>query len=291
MSTPFLNRHIGPSQSERLVMLKALGLSSIEELIAQTLPASIRLDKPLDIEAGVSEEQALAELHKKITASPTAISLIGQGYHPCHVPPVIQRNLLENPGWYTSYTPYQAEISQGRLEMLFHFQTLVSELAGLPSANASLLDEATAIAEAVGMAMRHHRGKRNKLAIANMLYDQSHDVIKTRCETMGIEQIVCDVDEDCAALVIQWPDKHGEIIDPAAMVTKAQAAGALVIVASDPMALMMLEAPGNWGADIVVGSMQRFGVPMGNGGPPRGLYGNNTKNDPADARPPDWPIH
>lgn len=267
MAIAFVNRHIGPSKNERLQMLEALGLSSIDELISETLPASIRLDKPLAIEEGVSEEAALAELQDKITTSPVANSMIGQGYHNCHVPPVIQRNLLENPGWYTSYTPYQAEISQGRLEMLFHFQTLVSELTGLPSANASLLDEATAIAEGVGMAMRHHRGKRTKIAMANMLFDQSHDVVVTRCETMGVDEIVCEIDENCAAVIIQWPDKYGEITDPGAIVEKAKSVGALVIVASDPMALLMLDAPGLWGADIVVGSMQRFGVPMGNGGP------------------------
>ena len=165
MSTAFVNRHIGPTPTERQIMLQALGYKNLEELISQVVPSSIRMNKELEIEDGASEEQALAELHEKITRSAQATSLIGQGYHNCFVPPVIQRNLLENPGWYTSYTPYQAEISQGRLEMLFHFQTLVSELAGLPAANASLLDEGTAIAEAVGMALRHHRGKRNKIAI------------------------------------------------------------------------------------------------------------------------------
>ncbi len=267
MSTPFVNRHIGPSASERATMLEALGVSSMDELISQVLPAAIRFNGELDIEEGASEEQALDELHNKISSSPTATSLIGQGYHNCNVPPVIQRNLLENPGWYTSYTPYQAEISQGRLEMLFNFQTLVSELTGLPCANASLLDEGTAIAEAVAMAMRHHRGKRSKLAIANTLFEQSHDVLKTRCETMGIDDFVCEVNEECAAIIMQWPDKYGEICDPASVVENAKAVGALVIVASDPMALLMLDAPGSWGADIVVGSMQRYGVPMGNGGP------------------------
>ncbi|MCP4070568.1 MAG: aminomethyl-transferring glycine dehydrogenase [Hyphomicrobiales bacterium] len=267
MSTAFVNRHIGPTTADRRAMLKSLGLPSLETLISQTLPASIRLSRPLDIEEGVSEEQALAELHRKITAAKTATSMIGQGYHHCHVPPVIQRNLLENPGWYTSYTPYQAEISQGRLEMLFHFQTLVSELTGLPAANASLLDEGTAIAEAASMAIRHHRSKRNKLALGNTLHPQSLDVLKTRCEMTDIELTEGEVDESCAAIFIQWPDTYGEIIDPARIVEQAKSAGALVIVASDPMALVMLDAPGNWGADIVVGSIQRFGVPMGNGGP------------------------
>lgn len=267
MSIDFVNRHVGPTDLERQEMLETIGLNSLDDLVSETLPDSIRLNRALDIEDGISEEEALAELYTKISTSPVATSLIGKGYHNCNVPPVIQRNLLENPGWYTSYTPYQAEISQGRLEMLFNFQTLVSELAGLPSANASLLDEGTAIAEAAGMAFRHHRGKRNKLAIANMIHPQSHDVLATRCKMMGIDDFVCDVDEECSAVILQWPDTYGEIIDPATIVEKAKTVGALVIVVSDPMALLMLDAPGSWGADIVVGSMQRFGVPMGNGGP------------------------
>ncbi len=267
MSTAFLNRHIGPTAADQRSMLKTLGLPSLETLISQTLPASIRLNRPLDIEAGASEDQALRELHDKISAAEQATSLIGQGYHNCLVPAVIQRNLLENPGWYTSYTPYQAEISQGRLEMLFHFQTLVAELTGLPAANASLLDEGTAIAEAAAMAFRHHRSKRNKVVVGNSIHPQSLDVLNTRCELMELEISHGEVDEDCAAVILQWPDTYGEIIDPAAIVEQAKAVGAIVIVASDPMALLMLEAPGNWGADIVVGSMQRFGVPMGNGGP------------------------
>ena len=267
MSTAFINRHLGPTENDRRAMLKTLGLPSMETLISQTLPAAIRFNKQLDIEEGTSEEQALLELQTKITTPKTASSMIGQGYHNCYVPPVIQRNMLENPGWYTSYTPYQAEISQGRLEMLFHFQTLVAELSGLPAANASLLDEATAIAEATGMALRHHRSKRRKLALANTMHPQSIDVLKTRCRVVDAHITTDPVDEDCAAVILQWPDTYGEIIDTTAIVEKAKSVGALIIVVSDPMALLLLDAPGNWGADIVVGSMQRFGVPMGNGGP------------------------
>ena len=221
MAIPFLNRHIGPNETERRKMLKALGLPSMETLIAQTLPSAIRLNRPLDIEEGISEDKALAELQAKISTAKTAISMIGQGYHNCHVPPVIQRNLLENPGWYTSYTPYQAEISQGRLEMLFHFQTLVGEITGLPTANASLLDEATAIAEAAGMAFRHHRSKRHKLAIANSLHPQNIDVLNTQCQMLDMEIVSGAPDEECAALIIQWPDTYGEIIDPKPWVEKA----------------------------------------------------------------------
>ncbi len=264
----FTNRHIGPEEADIRDMLKTLGLPSVETLIAKTVPASIRLDRPLDIPDGASEHAALAELEAKFADVPRAKSLIGQGYHGTLVPPVIQRNLLENPGWYTSYTPYQPEISQGRLELLFHFQTLVAELTGLPIANASLLDEATAIAEAAGIALRHHRDKRHKIVVANAIHPQSLDVLKTRCETLGMTiDEGGSIDADTAAIILQWPDTNGELADPKALVEAAREAGALVVVAADPLALTLLEAPGNRGADICVGSMQRFGVPMGNGGP------------------------
>jgi len=262
----FTNRHIGPEEADIRDMLKVLGLPSVETLIAKTIPASIRLDRQLDIPDGVSEHAALAELAAKFDKVPRAKSLIGQGYHGTHVPPVIQRNLLENPGWYTSHTPYQPEISQGRLELLFHFQTLVAELTGLPIANASLLDEATAIAEAAGIALRHHREKRHRIVVANMLHPQSLDVLKTRCQTLDMS-VGGDIDGETAAVILQWPDTLGELNDPKPVVEAAKAAGALVVVVADPLALALLEAPGKWGADICVGSMQRFGVPMGNGGP------------------------
>jgi glycine dehydrogenase len=163
---PFASRHIGPRTADQRAMLAALGVPSLETLIAQAVPKSIRLERPLDLPAPASEAEALAELSAKMAKNTVMKSFIGAGYHGVHVPPVIQRNLFENPAWYTAYTPYQAEISQGRLELLFHFQTLVTELTGLPVASASLLDEATAVAEAVGIAVRHHRDKRHEVTVA-----------------------------------------------------------------------------------------------------------------------------
>jgi len=267
--SPFLARHIGPNADDQREMLNTLSMVSMDALIQQTVPKAIQMDGPLSIPNGISEEDALKELAEKLDANIVAKSMIGQGYHNTHVPPVIQRNLLENPGWYTSYTPYQPEISQGRLEMLFHFQTLISELAGLPIANASLLDEATAVAEAAGMAFRHHRSKRPKIVIANPLHPQTVDVLKTRAETIGLDitENETELDETVAAVILQMPDTYGALNDPSEWVKKAKEAGALVIVSADPLSLVSLVAPGDWGADIVVGSIQRFGVPLGNGGP------------------------
>lgn len=265
--TSFLYRHIGPSPSDQRKMLDTLDVTSLDVLIDQTVPNNIRFKGPLNIEAGASEQEALAELHEKMSQNIVAKSLIGQGYHNCHVPPVIQRNLLENPGWYTSYTPYQPEISQGRLEMLFHYQTLISELTGLPVANASLLDEGTAVAEACGIAFKQARGARKKVIVANALHPQTMDVLKTRGSSIGFDIKEGEIDASTAAVIIQYPDTFGGLIDPTEIVAKAKEAGALVIVCADPMALVLLDAPGNWGADMVVGCIQRFGVPLGNGGP------------------------
>ncbi|MEP0944124.1 MAG: aminomethyl-transferring glycine dehydrogenase [Rhizobiaceae bacterium] len=270
--SPFVGRHIGPSESEQRTMLNALDMVSVDALLHQTVPDSIRMEGDLDIPDGVSEEAALAEISEKLGRNIVAKPMIGQGYHGTHVPPVIQRNLLENPAWYTSYTPYQPEISQGRLEMLFHFQTLVSELTGLPIANASLLDEATAVAEAAGMAFRHHRSKRPRVVVANAMHPQTVDVLQTRASTADYAIEIPDnpeaaIGNDVAAVIVQWPDTHGAFDDPAAIVSAAKEVGALVIVSADPMGLVLMDGPGTWGADICVGSMQRFGVPLGNGGP------------------------
>ena len=265
--SPFLYRHIGPSPDDQRAMLNRLNMTSIEALISQTVPDNIRMEGALNIPDGVGEEAALAEIAQKLGQNLSLKPMIGQGYHGTHVPPVIQRNLLENPGWYTSYTPYQPEISQGRLEMLFHFQTLVSELTGLPMANASLLDEATAVAEAAGMAFRQHRAKRSRVVVASRLHPQTEDVLNTRAETIGFTVDQGDVDDQTCAVILQMPDTLGEIGDPSAIVAQAREVGALVIVSADPMALLMMDAPANWGADICVGSMQRYGVPLGNGGP------------------------
>ncbi len=265
-ATRFSDRHIGPSEKDARAMLAALGLPSMETLISETVPASIRLDRALDLPPAASEDEALTEFAALMAHNTVMKSFIGQGYHGCHVPPVIQRNLFENPAWYTAYTPYQPEISQGRLEMLFHFQTLVSELTGLPVASASLLDEATAVAEAVGIAFRHHREKRNRIVVAGELHPQTRDVVATRGQAFDIE-IAETVDATVAALIVAWPDTYGVYGDHGATIAAAKAAGALVVAVADPLALALLEAPAKWGADIAVGSMQRYGVPMGYGGP------------------------
>ncbi len=265
--SPFLFRHIGPDEADQRHMLNTLDMTSMAALIAQTVPDTIRMTGDLDLPSGVSEEAALEEIAEKLGRNTVAKSFIGQGYHGTHVPPVIQRNLLENPGWYTSYTPYQPEISQGRLEMLFHFQTLVSELTGLPVANASLLDEGTAVAEAAGMAFRHHNRKRQRIVLANSLHPQSRDLLETRGDTVGFDIDENAVDENVAGVIIQMPDTFGVIDDVSSVVSAAKAVNALVIVVADPLSLVMMAPPASWGADICVGSMQRFGVPMGNGGP------------------------
>jgi len=266
-STPFADRHIGPDESDRRAMLATLGIPSVETLISQAVPKSIRLDRALDLPEAASEAEALAELKTSMDRNKVLKSFIGAGYHGVHVPPVIQRNLFENPAWYTAYTPYQAEISQGRLELLFHFQTLVTELTGLPVASASLLDEATAVAEAIGIAIRHHRDKRNKVALAGELHPHILDVVVTRADPLGITVGADPVDADTAALIVPWPDTHGVYGAHEAAIAQAKEAGAVVIFVADPLGLVLGDTPASLGADIAVGSMQRFGVPMGNGGP------------------------
>jgi glycine dehydrogenase len=266
-TVPFSARHIGPGPKDTRAMLAALGLPSLETLIAQAVPKSIRLDRPLDLPAPVGEAEALGELRALMAGNRLRRSFLGQGYHGTVVPPVIQRNMFENPAWYTAYTPYQAEISQGRLEMLFNFQTLVSELTGLPVASASLLDEATAVAEAVGIAWRHHREKRGRIALAGSLHPQVLDVVETRAEPLGIRIEAGEADATTAALIVPWPDTNGIYGDHKGAIARAEAEGAIVIVVADPLALTITDAPASFGAEIVVGSMQRFGVPIGYGGP------------------------
>jgi len=263
----FTTRHIGPGNADTRAMLAAIGVPSVETLISQTVPKSIRLDRPLDLPAAATEAEALAELAAKMGANTVMKSFIGAGYHGTLVPPVIQRNLFENPAWYTAYTPYQAEISQGRLEMQFNFQTLVTELTGLPVASASLLDEATAAAEAVGIAVRHHRDKRTRVALAGPLHPQILDVVRTRAAPLDITVDGDTIDDNTAALLVPWPDTHGVYADHGAAIEKAKAAGAIVVFVADPLALVLTEPVAALGADIAVGSMQRFGVPLGFGGP------------------------
>ncbi|WP_309084865.1 aminomethyl-transferring glycine dehydrogenase [Chelativorans sp.] len=267
MTAPFSARHIGPGSNDTKAMLAALGVPSLETLISQAVPKSIRLDRPLNLPEPASEAQALSELQSYMRDNKVLKSFIGAGYHGCHVPPVIQRNLFENPAWYTAYTPYQAEISQGRLEMLFHFQTLVTELTGLPVASASLLDEASAVAEAVGIAWRHHRSSRNRLALAGELNPQTRDVVATRAEPLGIEIATRELDDSTFALVVPWADTCGVYDDHSALIREAKAKDIIVIFVADPLGLLLSESPAALGAEIAVGPMQRFGVPMGFGGP------------------------
>ncbi len=265
--TGFIDRHVGPHAADVRAMLATLGVPSLETLISQTVPQSIRLDRALDLPAPASEAEALAALSEKMNRNKVLKSFIGAGYHGVHVPPVIQRNMFENPAWYTAYTPYQSEISQGRLELLFNFQTLVSELTGLPVASASLLDEATAVAEAIGIALRHHRDKRSGVVLAGELHPQVLDVAKTRADPLGIRIGTGEIGEDTAALIVPWPDTFGVYGDHGEAIAKAQAVGAIIVFVADPLALTLTEAPAALGADIAVGSMQRYGVPMGFGGP------------------------
>jgi len=266
-SLPFSARHIGPRDADVKAMPAALGVPSMETLISQAVPKSIRFEGLLDLPAPVSESEALAELAAHMNKNTVLKSFIGAGYHGCHVPPVIQRNMFENPAWYTAYTPYQSEISQGRLEMLFHFQTLVSELTGLPVASASLLDEGTAAAEAVGIAWRHHRSKRNRVVIAGELHPQTRDVIETRAEPLGITIETGAVDDDTFALVVPWPDTYGVFRDYGDVIAAAKAKDVVVIFVADPLGLLLSDTPAKLGAEVAVGSMQRYGVPMGFGGP------------------------
>src|SRR5690606_34514932 len=265
--SPFVSRHIGPRAEDERAMLAALGIPSMETLITQAVPASIRLDRALELPAPMTEADALAELSAIMARNVVKKSFIGAGYHGVHTPPVIQRNLFENPAWYTAYTPYQSEISQGRLEMLFNFQTLLSELTGLPVASASPLDEATAVAEAIGIASPHHRSKRNDVVILGELHAQTLDVVKTRAEPLGITIGAGEIGADTAAVVVPWPDAYGVYGNHGDAISKAREAGAIVIFVADPLALTLTEAPAALGADIAVGSMQRYGVPMGYGGP------------------------
>ncbi|MEX1049606.1 MAG: aminomethyl-transferring glycine dehydrogenase [Akkermansiaceae bacterium] len=273
----FRSRHLGPVGSQRDEMIRAIGYPSLDALIDAAVPAGIRLDHALKLPAARSEHDALAWLKSIMGKNQVLKSFIGQGYHGTHTPGVIQRNILENPGWYTAYTPYQAEIAQGRLEALLNFQTMITDLTGLDVSNASLLDEATAAAEAMSLALAG-KPKGKAIFISDRCHPQTIDVVVTRAEPLGIEVITGDWQEfnpaDCAglfAVLVQYPDTRGRIDDFTEFFAKARAAGAVAIVAADLLALTLLKAPGEFGADICVGSSQRFGVPMGFGGPHAGF--------------------
>jgi glycine dehydrogenase len=283
MST-FADRHIGPSNIEVEKILSKLQLSSLDSLIEQTVPQSILRRSPSTlIQASASEEKVLEELRELAKKNRVARCLYGLGYHDTVTPLVIQRNILENPGWYTQYTPYQAEIAQGRLEALLNFQTLVSDLTGLPVANASLLDEATAVAEAMAMSFSLRKSEeRKKFYAHSSLHPQNIDLLKTRAEPLGIEVVVgtlesTPITSEFFGAAIQYPSTLGLVEDPANFVAASKAAEALVTFVCDPLSLVLLKSPGSWGADIAVGSLQRFGVPMGFGGPAAAFF--STKED------------
>ena len=280
----FQQRHIGPTEVEVNQMLKSLGESSLESLTDRVLPDSIRMDGELALPNGVSEYEAIAELKQIASHNQVWRSFIGMGYSNCITPPVIQRNILENPGWYTQYTPYQAEIAQGRLEALLNFQTAIADLTGLELANASLLDEATAAAEAMTMSL-HVAGKKAPKAyfVADDCHPQTIAVLQTRAEPLGIEVIVGDrqtanFDQTPVfGALLQYPSTDGAVFDYSDFVERVHAIRGLVTVAADPLALTLLKPPAEFGADIAVGSTQRFGVPLGYGGPHAAYYATTSK--------------
>jgi glycine dehydrogenase len=276
-TSSFLNRHIGPSESEQSDMLSQVGYGTLEELISEAVPAGIRMEGEMNLPLALSEHEALAWLRAWMGQNKVLKSFIGQGYYGTLTPGVILRNILENPGWYTAYTPYQAEIAQGRLEALLNFQTLITDLSGLDVANASLLDEGTAAAEAVTLALSG-KPKGKTVFISDRCHLQTVDVVKTRCEPLGLDVIVGDwqtfdpaAADHLFAVIVQYPDTRGRIDDFSTFFEKSQAAGAVTICAADLLALTLLKSPGEFGADICVGSSQRFGVPLGFGGPHAGF--------------------
>ncbi|NJK48455.1 aminomethyl-transferring glycine dehydrogenase [Candidatus Gracilibacteria bacterium] len=268
----FVRRHIGPNADEIEMMLKVLGFSSLEEAIAKIVPAAIRLDRSLKLPEAQSEYAALAQLKSIASKNQIFRSFIGMGYYDCITPPVVQRNILENPGWYTAYTPYQAEIAQGRLEALLNFQTMIVDLTGLEIANASLLDEGTAAAEAMSMSYGLSKNKANAFFVSHDCHPQTIEVVKTRAIPLGIEIIIGDYrsfecDRPIFGALLQYPATDGTLHDYREFIAKAHEIGALVTVAADILSLALLTPPGEFGADIAVGNTQRFGVPLGYGGP------------------------
>jgi glycine dehydrogenase len=267
----FVRRHIGPDPAEIREMARLVGYDSLDELIDATVPAQIRMRAPLRLGPSRGEHDALEDFRRVASKNRVYRSFIGMGYSDCHVPPVIQRNILENPGWYTAYTPYQAEIAQGRLEALLNFQTMVMDLTAMEIANASLLDEATAAAEAMTMAFGT-RGKMGKdvFLVSASCHPQTIAVVKTRAAARSLRVVVADElrpGPEVFGVLVQYPSSEGAIEDHRALAERTHAAGALLVVAADLLALTLLAPPGEWGADVVVGNSQRFGVPMGFGGP------------------------
>lgn len=287
-SDAFLPRHVGTSDRDRAAMLKAVGFPSVEALVDATVPPEIRLQRPLELPGALSESEALAKLRAIAGKNRVVKSFIGMGYHDTLTPAPIQRNILENPGWYTSYTPYQAEVSQGRLEMLLNFQTMVGELTGLEFANASLLDEATAAAETITLAHSAANGARGAFFVASDCHPQTIGVMQTRADNLGIELVVGDAaaaaaDESFSfdrfsGILLQYPNTFGDVADYRALIDRAHGSKVLVGCAVDLLALTQIASPGEIGADVAVGSAQRFGVPMMFGGPHAGFMATTKKH-------------
>ncbi|MDX1927558.1 MAG: aminomethyl-transferring glycine dehydrogenase [Pirellulaceae bacterium] len=271
--SPFVSRHIGPREHEIEAMLERLGYDSLDDLTRAVVPANIADDAPMDLLNGVTEEEALTELKQIASKNKVLRSFIGQGYYGTHTPKVIQRNVLENPAWYTAYTPYQPEISQGRLEVLFYFQTMVCELTGMDISGASLLDEGTAAAEAMTLCQRSNKTAANRFLVSTSCHPQTIELIETRAEPLGIEVVKFDQRTDVTdwsdvfAAIVQYPATDGAIDDFSTLIAAAHQHKAMVVMATDLLALTMLKSPGALGADVVVGNTQRFGVPFGFGGP------------------------
>jgi len=272
MTDAFARRHLGLTSEDQAVILRFLGCPDLDTLIDQVVPAQLRTQTPLHTPAAQTEYQALKTLKALAQQNQLWQSFLGMGYYNCITPPVIQRNILENPGWYTSYTPYQAEIAQGRLEALFNFQTLITELTGLEIANASLLDEATAAAEAMILSYQVHHQQRRVFWVDQHCWPQTLAVLQTRAIALGMDLRIAPLadfhlDENTCGCLVQCPNSYGVLVDPQPVFAQAQAVGALRIIAADVLSLVLLKPPGAWGADIAVGSTQRFGVPLGYGGP------------------------
>lgn len=281
-SDDFVSRHIGPSDADVQTMLDAVGASSLDELVGQTVPKQILLKEPLALEPACTEQEALGYLRGLADQNQVNTSYIGMGYYDTIVPPVILRNVLENPGWYTAYTPYQPEISQGRLEALLNYQQMVMDLTAMDIANASLLDEATAAAEAMALCKRSNRMKSNAFFADKQVHPQTLDVLKTRAQYFGYELIIGDAATELAnhevfGVLLQYPNTTGAVVDIEPLITQAHEQNALVCVAADLMSLLVLKAPGEMGADVVLGSAQRFGVPMGFGGPHAAFFAVRDK--------------
>ena len=278
----FIQRHIGPDESQQQEMLDLLGVSSLDELITSTVPANILRAKPMNIADPKTEANALAELHLLAQQNQVMDNYIGQGYHPTLTPNVILRNVLQNPGWYTAYTPYQPEIAQGRLEGLLNYQQMIMDLTGMELANASMLDEGTAAAEAMALLKRVNKKNRsNQFFVANDTHPQTIAVLKTRAATYGFELVIGEVSElngaDVFGALLQYPGTYGHITDLETVIAQAQQQNTLVVVAADIMSLVILKPPGEMGADVVVGNSQRFGVPMGFGGPHAAFFAIKDK--------------